>query len=201
MNLKEIVHVVASSSADRAELARVAFGLGHHAEIYADQGELFRASPSTGIVLVQDAPDEPGAIALIEGMAARGLWCPVIVTAPVVDLPRVVSVVQAGAVDYLAPGIEEERLRNALVRAVAHRDGTGAERKEAVRARAQLAVLTAREIEVLDLLAAGSRNKEIARQLEISPRTVEIHRANMMTKLGANHAADAIRLRLATKRG
>jgi two-component system, LuxR family, response regulator FixJ len=47
---------------------------------------------------------------------------------------------------------------------------------------------------VLELLSAGCSNKEIAQKLEISPRTVEIHRANMMTKLGAGHAADAVRV-------
>ena len=56
--------------------------------------------------------------------------------------------------------------------------------------------LSRREREVLDWLSEGSSNKAIARQLCISPRTVEIHRANMMSKLGARHAAEAVRLRL-----
>jgi DNA-binding CsgD family transcriptional regulator len=56
-----------------------------------------------------------------------------------------------------------------------------------------------REREVLDWLAEGSSNKAIARELDISPRTVEIHRANMMTKLGARHAAEAVRLKLEAK--
>ncbi|MBL0922469.1 MAG: response regulator transcription factor, partial [Phycisphaerales bacterium] len=62
-----------------------------------------------------------------------------------------------------------------------------------------LAALTPREREVLDWLAEGSSNKAIARELDISPRTVEIHRANMMTKLGARHAAEAVRLKLEAK--
>lgn len=52
---------------------------------------------------------------------------------------------------------------------------------------------------MLDWLAEGSSNKAIARELDISPRTVEIHRANMMTKLGARHAAEAVRLKLEAK--
>ena len=56
--------------------------------------------------------------------------------------------------------------------------------------------LTRREREVLEWLSEGCSNKAIARELEISPRTVEIHRANMMDKLGATHAAEAVRLRL-----
>lgn len=54
---------------------------------------------------------------------------------------------------------------------------------------------------MLDLLAAGASNKMIGRELEISPRTVEIHRANMMAKLGASRAADAVRLRLEAAMG
>jgi DNA-binding CsgD family transcriptional regulator len=55
-------------------------------------------------------------------------------------------------------------------------------------------MLSKREREVLELLSLGSSNKIIARELSISPRTVEIHRANMMTKLRAGHAAEAVRL-------
>lgn len=68
-----------------------------------------------------------------------------------------------------------------------------------IEARDRIATLSAREREVLDWLADGSSNKVIARELDISPRTVEIHRANMMNKLGANHAAEAVRLKLEAK--
>ena len=68
-----------------------------------------------------------------------------------------------------------------------------------IEARDRISKLSAREREVLDWLAEGSSNKAIARELEISPRTVEIHRANMMNKLGARHAAEAVRLRLEAK--
>ena len=63
-------------------------------------------------------------------------------------------------------------------------------------ARSRIGRLTGREREVLDWLTAGRSNKAIAREMAISPRTVEVHRANMMGKLGARHPADAVRLRL-----
>jgi DNA-binding CsgD family transcriptional regulator len=65
-----------------------------------------------------------------------------------------------------------------------------------IEARGRIASLSTREREVLHWLAEGSSNKNIARELDISPRTVEIHRANMMAKLGAKHAAEAVRLRI-----
>ncbi len=69
-------------------------------------------------------------------------------------------------------------------------------RRRLVEARQRISALSRREREVLDWLSQGLSNKAIARALEISPRTVEIHRANMMDKLGATHAAEAVRLRL-----
>lgn len=68
-----------------------------------------------------------------------------------------------------------------------------------IAARRLIEDLSEREREVLDLLVDGGSNKRIARELSISPRTVEIHRANMMQKLGAGHVAEAIRLRLDAK--
>lgn len=68
-----------------------------------------------------------------------------------------------------------------------------------IEARDRIASLSEREREVLEWLSEGSSNKVMARELEISPRTVEIHRANMMNKLGARHAAEAVRLRLEAK--
>jgi FixJ family two-component response regulator len=68
-----------------------------------------------------------------------------------------------------------------------------------IEARDRISTLSTREREVLDWLAEGSSNKAIARELDISPRTVEIHRANMMNKLGVRHAAEAVRLRLEAK--
>ena len=69
-------------------------------------------------------------------------------------------------------------------------------RRRLIDARRRIDQLSKREREVLDWLSEGCSNKAIARELEISPRTVEIHRANMMDKLGAGHAAEAVRLRL-----
>lgn len=194
---KEIVHIVAQSSADRAELARVVFSLGYHAEIYADYQELLTTRPSRGVVIAEDIPPQGGVVMFIEAMSTLGFWRPVIATSSTVDVRRVVAAVRAGACDYLGPDLEASVVQHAVEAAVLDAEDRGAARREAVEAQDALSRLSHRELEVLDHLVAGSSNKEIARRMEISPRTVEIHRANMMTKLGANHPADAIRCRLA----
>lgn len=196
MVLDKIVHIVALASVERAEQARACYALGYHAEIYGNYEELVAARPYRGLVLAEDMAERGGIGALLEGMAVQGFWLPVIATAAVADPPRVVEAVRGGALDYLPLPLERDRLLAALGTAVAEGQAMGSAQRQAVQARARLATLTARESEVLDLLVAGSSNKTIARELEISPRTVEIHRANMMAKLDAHHAADAVRLRL-----
>lgn len=194
---KGTVHIVADSSATRAELARAAFALGYHAEIYGDYRELVEAKPNSGTILAEDVAAQGGVVALIGDMASAGLWRPVVATASAVELRQVVDAVRSGAIDYLAPTIEAAALEAALDHARLDIETKGEVHREAIEAQSRLAKLSGRELEVLDHLVKGMSNKAIAIALQLSPRTVEIHRANMMTKLGANHSAEAIRCRLA----
>lgn len=201
MALDRVVHIVALASVERAEQARACFALGYHAEIYGNYEELLAGRPLRGLVLAEDIAARGGIASLIAGMNAHGFWLPVIATAAMAEAHRVVEAVRSGALDYLSLPLDSGRLAAALETAITEGQAMGAAQRQAVDARARLATLTARESEVLDLLVAGSSNKMIARELAISPRTVEIHRANMMTKLGAHHAADAVRLRLEAAMG
>lgn len=112
------------------------------------------------------------------------------------DVEEVVEALQAGALDFLQLPLTENELRRMI--AHVHSDaGRHAEaRRRLIDARRRIGALSKREREVLDWLAEGCSNKAIARNLDISPRAVEIHRANMMEKLDANHAAEAVRLRI-----
>ncbi len=109
---------------------------------------------------------------------------------------RVVEAIKAGALDYLALPLDPERLEELIDRIDEEARAHSEARRRMIEARSRIEVLSAREREVLDWLAQGCSNKTIARELDISPRTVEIHRANMMAKLGAGHAAEAVRLRI-----
>jgi len=190
------LHIAGGTSRSRAEQAHIAFGLGHHAEVYSDLDELLDRPPRSGVIVACDTLLEGGIAALLERLGDEGIWAPLVAasTAPSVD--EVVGAIQAGALDYLQLPLTETE----LVRMIAHvRSDAGRHaeaRRRLVEARRRIGALSKREREVLDWLSEGCSNKAIARELEISPRTVEIHRANMMEKLGAGHAAEAVRLRL-----
>lgn len=111
-----------------------------------------------------------------------------------IDLAAIVRAIKAGAADVIATPIDEDKLLAAVHAALAaQRDASG---RDATRqaARARIARLTRRERDVLEGMVQGAANKVIAHALGISPRTVEIHRAKVMDKLGSRSLSQIVRL-------
>jgi FixJ family two-component response regulator len=163
-----------------------------HVEPFENIEELAMAWPRSGVVMIHD---DAGSIGdLIEKMAAAGEWYPIIAFSEDPSPRRIVQAVLDGAVDYVAWPIGAEELNAALARAIDTSEVTGNSKLREVMARSRLDRLTKREREVLDGVASGLSNRLIGEKLAISPRTVEIHRANMLNKLGANHTSEAIRI-------
>jgi two-component system response regulator FixJ len=106
---------------------------------------------------------------------------------------------KAGAVDFIEKPFEKAVLLAAIEQGVERLKRSHASRERADEAAVRLQALTPREREVLDGLAKGLPNKTIAYDLGISPRTVEIHRANLMSKLGARSLSEALRLAFAAQ--
>lgn len=175
-----------------ARVVRMLAGLGYHAEPYACVEELEQYWPGSSLMLVRDQQD------LAERVLSQVLpdraWLPIVVFGQEPTAARVCEVLFRGAIGYLS-----EPLDPALVTAYLERPdprlqqvvATARRRSDAAR---KVALLTEREREVLRLLAVGDSNKLIGDRLAISPRTVEIHRANMIRKIGARGTSDAIRI-------
>jgi two-component system, LuxR family, response regulator FixJ len=212
MNERQTIHFVEQDFRLRADLARATLAIGHHAEVYADLAELVERPPRSGVVAVHDAahtpegPDEGGVgggqIAdqsdcvsqTLDYLAAQGIWLPLVAMDENPTTGRVVSAIKAGALDYLSLPVVPARLAAMLERIGDEARAHAEARRRMIEARSRIGNLSVREREVLDWLTRGSSNKSIARELAISPRTVEIHRANMMSKLGANSTGDAVRI-------
>lgn len=195
MSGRQILHFVDADTRTRAELARMAFALDHHAEVYADLIELCEHPPQRGIVIVRDDFEHGGIEAAVELFGRCDIGLPIVAVDEAPETARVVAAIKAGALDYLSLPLAPERLAEMLGRVDEEARAHSEARRRMIEARSRIRSLSGREREVLDWLAQGSCNKTIARALAISPRTVEIHRSKMMSKLGASHAADAVRLR------
>ena len=199
MTAKATLHIFDTSSRNRASTARLGYSLGYHCEVYGSLSEFSIHPPRKGVLIASDSASEGGVMDVFDLFDRIGVWLPLIATAERPSPARIVAVIKSGAMDYLALPLERDRLGRSLETIVREAQQCERERRRTVEARSRIWTLSNREREVLECLAKGSSNKVIARALDISPRTVEIHRANMMSKLGASHAAEAVRLRVEAK--
>ncbi|MFL0669916.1 MAG: response regulator transcription factor [Erythrobacter sp.] len=190
------IHVVEQCPRLRAEISRAIFQIGCHCEIYSDASELIEYKPRSGIIFIRDGICDHRVANFIGDFIRMGIWLPVIAMDIAPQTDRVVEAIKGGALDYITLPLDPVSFAGTLdcVKQVA--DSLAQSRRRVLEARQLLETLSVREREVLNLLTLGSCNKDIARQLEISPRTVEIHRANMMSKLRARHAAEAVRIKI-----
>ena len=176
----------------RAAITHALSDSGIHVEPFEDVDELTQRLPRSGAVLAHD--DGAAVGELVGHMSKAGAWLPVIAFAEEPEPTRIVDCVLDGAVDYLAWPFAREALALSLERAHARANGLGSARLREAMARSRVERLTRREREVLAGVAGGLSNRLIGEKLAISPRTVEIHRANMLNKMGASHTSDAIRI-------
>lgn len=188
------VHVIDFDSRRRAEISRELMARQFHAEIYEDIDEFLRILPAGGVVLMVEHADGGELSDFLDRVRGKGRYYPVSVYC---DEPRPEMVVRAmrdGALDYLRWPFEPALLDDALRRLA--EEGDRRRKVELARAQARASVdqLTGRERDVLVSLLHGNSNKQIAAELELSPRTVEIYRKNVMRKLDARSASDAVRI-------
>lgn len=136
-----------------------------------------------------------------QALAADGIGMPVIVLTGHGDIGTAVRAMKAGAVDFLEKPFEKAKLIDAIEAGFAQLDDKASRADRSLSASTAISALTDRERDVLEGLAQGLPNKTIAYDLGISPRTVEVHRANLMNKLGVRSLSDALRLAFAAGMG
>jgi two-component system response regulator FixJ len=136
-----------------------------------------------------------------KALAERGVAMPIVIMTGHGDVAIAVQAMKAGAVDFLEKPFEKSALLKAIEDAFARLAAADTASARAAEADVALAALTPRERDVLEGLARGLPNKTIAYDLEISPRTVEVHRANLMSKLGVRSLSDALRIAFAAGLG
>jgi len=141
-------------------------------------------------------PDMDG-LALQQELIRRQVGVPVIIVTGHGDVPLAVRAMKAGAVDFIEKPFDGRLILDSVGRASALSKENRSQTSLSQAAETRVAMLTARERQVLEHLVAGRANKVIAHELEISPRTVEIHRAHLMEKMQARSLSDLIRHALA----
>jgi two-component system response regulator FixJ len=143
-------------------------------------------------------PDMSG-VELLEKLGAAGLLIPAVVITGHGDVPMAVSAMKAGAVDFIEKPFEDRTLIDAITRAASRLEDASEISADIATLRARLNSLSEREQQVLSSVVAGAANKTIAYDLDISPRTVEVHRANIMSKMQAKSLPELVRMTIALK--
>jgi two-component system, LuxR family, response regulator FixJ len=192
MEPRRFVSVLDSNSRRRAALTHGQNDPALHFEPFEHIEELLNRWPRSGVILFEDAFENLPH--LLDEMTARGTWLPLVAFSDAPATQRIVRAILDGAIDYIEWPCSHEHLLAVISAAETSGAVIGSLKLREARARSRMQRLTKREREVLDGVADGLSNRMIGEQLAISPRTVEIHRANMLNKMGANHTSEAIRI-------
>ncbi|MET0313299.1 MAG: response regulator FixJ [Hansschlegelia sp.] len=198
MSEDAIVHVIDDDVAVRRSLAFLLSSDGFAVRVHEGAGSFLADVPPGGnVCVVTDVrmPEIDG-LEFLSRLRGRDATIPVIVMTGHADVPLAVEAMKRGAADFIEKPFDDALLLAAIRAALARQDGGGPADPRSVESRDRMAKLSEREGQVLDGLIAGKPNKVIAFDLEISPRTVEIYRANVMTKMQAGSLSELVRLAL-----
>jgi two-component system response regulator FixJ len=193
-----VVHVIDDDEGVRHALAFLLATSGIAVRVH-ESGTAFLESAGGlqgGCILTDVRMPGIDGLALQRRLIELGINVPVIVMTGHADVPLAVEAMKAGAIDFIEKPFDEAVLLTAIRSAIERYGEQGRREAEAAQVAAKLNALSARERQVLDGLIVGRPNKTIAYDLEISPRTVEIHRANVMTKMGASSLSGLVKMAL-----
>jgi two-component system, LuxR family, response regulator FixJ len=194
-----VVYLVDDDEAIRRSAGFMLKTSGYQVRTFASGVELLKEAkelPPGCILLDVRMPDMDG-LQVQQALQERGIGYPVVVMTGHGDVGVAVHAMKVGAVDFIEKPFEKAVLLSAVDEGFARIEQAGRSRARAQEAQVRLQALTPRERDVLEGLVRGHPNKTIAYDLDISPRTVEIHRANLMSKLGVASLSEALRIAFA----
>lgn len=194
-----LIHLVDDDEAIRHSASFMLRHAGFRVKTYTD-GVAFLAQVADaerGCILLDVQMPGMDGLEVQEALNARGVAMPVIVLTGHGDVAVAVRAMKDGAVDFVEKPYAKQTLVDALTRAFERLEARRKEDVLAEEARGLIERLTARERDVLNGLVEGQTNKVIAEMLDISPRTVEIHRANLMEKMDAPSLSTVLRIAFA----
>lgn len=194
-----VVHVVDDEEPVRKSLAFLLATMGFPVRVHESATGLLSVVSTAGkACLITDLkmPDMSG-VELLEKLNAMGVNMPTVVITGHGDVAMAVAAMKAGAVDFIEKPFADDVLIDAVKRAANRLDDTVEIAPDFRVLRARLDGLSERERQVFSMIVAGSPNKAIAHDLGISPRTVEVHRANVMSKMQARSLPELVRMSIA----
>lgn len=191
-----LIHIVDDDPAARDSLQFTLSTAGWETRVYESGASLLERAEALepGAVITDVRMPGMNGLELVERLKRLRVAHPVIVLTGHADVAMAVEAMKAGVVDFLEKPFDDAALLNAVKSAKVRLAGAADRSNEGAEIRARIANLTPREKDVFDAVAAGESNKSAAQILGISPRTVEIYRANVMEKLQARTLADLVRM-------
>lgn len=194
-SIAPVVHLIDDDRAVREALALLIGTVGLRVQAWADAHAFLNDFDRTviGAIVLDVRMPGIGGLAVLAQLQSQGVDLPVIMLTGhgTVDLCR--QAFKSGAAEFLEKPVDDQRLLDTLQSAIRTHIQTRVRTRDDVDARARYAQLSPREREVLGFIVAGLTNKEIGRALQLSPRTVETHRANLFAKLETESLAQLIR--------
>ncbi len=203
MTAKRLVYLVDDDDAVRRSAGFMLKTSGYEVEAFASGVEFLKQvkQAEPGCILLDVRMPEMDGLEVQRELKAQGVAMPVIVLTGHGDVNVAVTAMKAGALDFIEKPFEKAVLLAALNEGFAQIEQSDSSKTRANEAATRLKALTGREQDVLQGLVRGHPNKTIAYDLGISPRTVEIYRANLMTKLGVHSLSEVLRIAFAAGLG
>ncbi len=200
MSTEATVHIIDDDAAVRDSLSFLLESTGLRTKTYESAQRFLIAVKSLerGCIITDVRMPEMSGLDLVRELKRKGISDPVIVITGHADVPLAVEAMKEGVADFIEKPFSDETIIGSIHSALRRAAGAREEADERQVVTARLNGLSSREREVLEGLVAGRANKVIAFELGISPRTVEVYRANVMTKMQASSLSDLVRMALLT---